>query len=113
MEEEQIARYRHDLEYVRKAARQTEKDFERFGYQVELDTDQTGDWRICCSQLSDFITVICKDDSSRLPALLYHIDVPEHKIHPLKGCANPALTAEIIMQRELIKVIIKTIYSPR
>lgn len=112
MDEDQIEKYRHDLEYVRKAARQTEIDFSRFGYEISIDSELTGNWQICCMQLEEAIRLICKENSRKLEAILYHIDVPEHKVHPLKACSDPEHTAHVIFQRELIKAILKRIYSP-
>lgn len=111
MEQTELIRYRNDLEFIRLAARQTEQDFSRMGYQVELEEFPSG-FRVLCDQLAIKLAEICKGDN-RLEAVLYHIDVPEKMLHPMHACKNPALTAEVILQRELIKVVIKKLYSPK
>ena len=109
MEQTELAKYRNDLEFIRLAARQTETDFNRMGYEIELEEFPSG-FAILCEQLTLIVKGFCKGDN-RLEAVLYHIDVPVKMLHPLHACKNPAYTAEIILQRELIKVVLKKLYS--
>lgn len=110
MDETQIEKYRHDLEFIRMAARQTEKDFDRMGYAVELPEFPT-DFKSCYWALAEFLKELCKSGDNRLEGVLYHIDVPEKVLHPVNGCKDPIRTAEVILQRELIKVVIRKLYS--
>jgi hypothetical protein len=112
MDETGLEKYRNDLEFIRMAARQTESDFGRMGFALQLPEFPSG-FRVLCVELGEYIRLICKSESSRLEALLYHIDVPEKVLHPMRACKNPDFTAEIILQRELIKVVLKKIYSPK
>ena len=110
MDETGLEKYRTDLEFIRMAARQTEKDFERMGYQIELP-EFPSDFRSCFLHLAEILRAICRSDDNRLEVVLYHIDVPEKKLHPQVACKNIEHTAEIILQRELIKVVLKKLYS--
>lgn len=112
MDETGLEKFRNDLEFIRLAARQTEADFGRMGFSLQLSEFPSG-FRVLFMELSEHIRLICKNESNRLEALLYHIDVPEKVLHPMNACKNPEFTAEIILQRELIKVVLKKIYSTK
>jgi len=111
MNEIQIEKYRHDLAYLRAMAEQTVKDFERFGYKVEFNAELPVQFEIYKLQLSIHLKNWCKNEFDRIPNLLYHIDVPEHMLPSNYGCKDPEKLADIILQRELIKVIIRKHYS--
>jgi hypothetical protein len=110
MDETGIEKFRNDLEFIRLAARQTEKDFERMGYPFSLPEFPV-DFRSCYLKLAEELKTICRSADNRLESVLYHIDVPEKVLHPQVACKNAERTAEIILQRELIKVVLKKHYS--
>ena len=107
MKEDHLEKYRHDLQFLREMAEQTVIDLERFGYEMEFDPLLPVSFENYRIQLEGRIASWCKSDSGRIPALLYHIDIPEHLIPPGFGCKEPARLAELILQRELIKVVLR------
>lgn len=111
MNDLQIKKYRHDLAYLRAMAEQTVKDFERFNYVVEFNDELPVSFHNFHLQLSAQLSHWCKVDADRIPGLLYHIDVPEHLMPVHYGCKDADHMADIILQRELIKVILKKHYS--
>jgi hypothetical protein len=112
MDEQALEAFRSDLEFIRRAARQTEADFGRMGYALELSEYPSG-FQGLCIELEAEIKVMCKYSDHRLEGLLYHIDVPEKVLHPMNACKNPEITAKVILQRELIKVVLKHLYSAK
>jgi len=107
MKEDSLEKYRHDLQYLREMANQTVIDLERFGYEISFDPALPVSFENYRIQLESRIATWWKSDSGRIPALLYHIDVPEHLLPPGYGCKDPARLAELILQRELIKVVLR------
>lgn len=111
MESTELEKYRHDLAFLMMMADQTIKDFDRFSYDLQFNEQLPVNFNNYVEQLCDFIKVCCKTDSNRLSSLLYGIDVPEHLLPPRSGCADPKRTAEVILQRELIKVVMRKLYA--
>ncbi len=111
MEGTDLEKYRHDLAFLRMMADQTIKDFDRFGYEVKFNENLPVSFNNYLEQLIELFSLWCKTDSNRLSSLLYSIDVPEHLLPPRSGCADPKRAAEVILQRELIKVVMRKLYS--
>lgn len=111
MDDQQLDKYRNDLEFIRLTAQQFIRDCERMGLDVEIDVQQlTGilHLQMC---VEPYIKQWCKEENARLASLLYQIDIPEH-LYPERGpCSDiPGLTA-LVVKRELIKVILRKLYS--
>ncbi|MBK9400463.1 MAG: hypothetical protein IPN36_06255 [Bacteroidetes bacterium] len=111
MKEEQLEKYRHDLAFLRAMSEQAVKDFERFGYTVNFNADMPVSFEHYRLQLAEQLRYWCKNESDRIPALLYHIDLPEHLLPAGYGCKAVDKLAELILQRELIKVVLRKHYS--
>ena len=111
MNELQLEKYRHDLAYLKAMAFQTIKYFERFNYILVFNESLPVQFNTYRIQLAEQLQNWCKFDADRIPGLLYHIDVPEHMIPVRYGCRDTAQMADVILQRELIKVILKKHYS--
>ncbi len=111
MKEAEIEKYRYDLAFLREMADQALKDFERFGYTLLFNTDLPVSFENYRFQLAGQLKQWCKFDFDRIPALLYHIDLPEHLLPPGYGCKEPERLAELILQRELIKVVLRKHFS--
>jgi hypothetical protein len=111
MEEQQLDKYRNDLEFIRLTAHQFIRDCERIGFSVEFNVEQlTGilHLQMC---IEPYIKQWCKEENSRLASLLYQIDIPEH-LYPERGpCSDIAGLTALVVKRELIKVIFKKLYS--
>ena len=112
MDRIEIEKYRFDHAFLRDMAEQTEKDFAQTGIVIAFNKGIMPDFNTYRQQLSEEIKRWCISDPARLPALLYRIDIPEHIMLPAAFCKDPLLTAEIILKRELIKVIIRKLCSP-
>lgn len=111
MKEEQLEKYRYDLAYLRAMSEQAQKDFDRFGYQLDFDEKLIVSFDNYRTQLAVQLKKWCKNDYDRMPALLYHIDLPEHMIPSGYGCKDTERLAELILKRELIKVVLRKHFS--
>ena len=104
-------KYRHDLAFLRAMADQAVRDFDRFGYDLIFNADLPVSFENYKLQMAPQLKNWCKSDPERIPSLLYHIDLPEHLVPPGYGCKDTERLAELILQRELIKVILRKHYS--
>ena len=104
-------KYRHDLAFLRDMADQAVKDFERFGYELLFNADLPVSFENYNMQTAPQLKRWCKIEPERLPPLLYHIDLPEHLLPAGYGCKDPEKLADLILQRELIKVVLRKHYS--
>jgi hypothetical protein len=111
MDHQQLEKYRHDLEFLRAMAAQAETDFARFGYPLAFNSELPPDFRRYCIELAPRLREWCKSEGDRIRSLLYHIDLPEHMIPEGYGCRDPEALAERILQRELIKVVLRKHFS--
>ena len=111
MKEEQLEKYRHDLAYLRDMSEQAVKDFDRFGYDLIFNADLPVSFENYKMQLAVQLKGWCKNQFDRIPSLLYHIDLPEHLLPAGYGCKDTEQLADLVLQRELIKVILRKHYS--
>ncbi|MBL7923277.1 MAG: hypothetical protein JNL88_03675 [Bacteroidia bacterium] len=110
MKEEMLEKYRYDLAYLREMSVQAEKDFGRFGYTLLFKEGLPVSFENYRMQLAEQLNHWCKKEYDRIPSLLYHIDLPEHLLPAGYGCKDTGRLAELILQRELIKVILRKHY---
>lgn len=111
MNEVLLEKYRHDLAFLKAMADQTIKDFDRFNYSLVFKDDLPVQFATYHLQLTQQLQTWCKFDADRIPGLLYHIDLPEHLLPPRYGCRDVERLSELILQRELIKVVLRKLYS--
>lgn len=106
-----VEKYRTDHAFLRAMGEQTVRDFERFGYELKFRMPEPPHFEIIRLQLSEQLRVWCKQDMEHIRSLLYHIDVPEHLLKGSGGCADPDQLADVILKRELIKVVLRKLFS--
>jgi hypothetical protein len=95
-------KYRHDLEVVRNTGAQVIKDFGMFGVDISFSGNPETAYRELLHQTS-------------FMALLYRIDVSEKKVNELIGIEKKpaffAKLAEVVVEREFMKVLIRKLFS--
>jgi hypothetical protein len=106
-----LENYRHDLAFLRATAEQVKKDCERNGFDLEIGVDNVVSLSHLQLQLEPYVKKWCKESSHRLAALLYQIDLPEHMLPERGACSNIPLLTSLILKRELIKVVLRKLYS--
>jgi hypothetical protein len=94
---------------------QLKKDFEVSGCDIGFTEHLPIDFNALRDDISAQIKKMEKSSSSKLPELLYRIDISEHQVNRLAR-EQPAelwedLLAELIIKRVLQKVILKKTYS--
>ncbi len=112
MDDTQLDKYRNDLAFLRAAAAQTIKDCERMGFKLNIEPDKITGILHLQLQLEPFLKQWCKEAGSRLAALLYQMDIPEHLIPERGACSDIPYLSALIIKRELIKVVMRKLYTP-
>ena len=92
---------------------QLEKDFLTIG--VKFDVQKPiQDYKTLFSFTSILVNTLSEQDPKQILNLLYHIDLPEEKVQSdmqISLLTFSELLAELIVRRELKKVIMKNYYS--
>jgi len=102
----QLEKSKSEEEIVKLAAEQVIRDFERFGLEVKFSGKASEAYEELFSQLQEHIESLLLNNSSRLGALLYQIDVNQKKASKMLSnmTASEELT-HMILEREFIKVL--------
>ena len=111
MDDQQLDKYRNDLEFIRLTAAQFCRDCERMGFKIDFDINHLTGILHLQMMVEPYLKLWCKEENARLAALLYQIDIPEHLL-PEKGpCADISGLKALVVKRELIKVVLRKLYS--
>ena len=94
---------------------QLKKDFDNCGLNSDFMTKLIPDYNFILDLLSKEVSLIIKTSNDKLMELLYRIDISEMQIKKL-GIQKPESTfnqivAELIIKRELQKVVIKQMFK--
>ena len=92
---------------------QLEKDFLNIGVNFDIQKP-IHDYKKLFSFASKLLNTLNEQDPKRILNLIYHIDLPEEKVKSemqISSLSFSELLAELIVKRELQKVIIKNYYS--
>ena len=107
--------YRKREEIIRQIAAQIEKDFAQFGLNVQFSGEINHAYEELFSQLKEHLTWLLNHDYHRLILLLYQIDLSEKQIMKAEiqypDVEKPDLLAEIIILRELKKVLTRNYFK--
>ena len=110
----EIEDYRNKSEIIRLTAEQVIKDFALFGMEIHFSGNLITAYDELFEQLNSCMVELLSSDYRRLLSLLYHIDISEKEMN--KKFANVAadhseIMTELILERELKKVIIRKFYK--
>lgn len=108
-------KYRHDLEVVRNTADQMIRDFGMFGVEITFSGNPETAYHELLKQTEPALEKLYKENKSSFMALLYRIDVSESKVNELlRNEKKPAFfgrLAEVVVEREFMKVLIRKLFS--
>ena len=108
-------KYRHDLEVIRNTGAQMIKDFGMFGVEINFSGNPETAYRELLDQTEPALARLYNDNRTSFMALLYRIDVSEKKVNELmeieKKPAFFAKLAEVVVEREFMKVLIRKLFS--
>jgi len=112
---EDFLKHQNDRETVRKTAQQVIKDFAFFNIEVRFPEDLSLAYNDLFDQLTAIVAHMLSENSEKLYAVLYQIDLSEAAIR--KGVAqmsdhtlNDVIT-HLILERELKKVLTRKYFS--
>jgi len=110
----ELARYRHDLEVVRDTASQVIKDFGIFSIEITFSGNEQTAYEELKQQLIPELLKLYENNYSKLQSLFYRIDLPEKKFRELPTTDKSMFVdglADLILERELLKVITRKLLS--
>lgn len=111
----EVSKYRDKVEILRQVAAQIEKDFHQFGFEVKFSGEPADAYNELFTQINEHVTFMLSQDYHRLILLLYQIDLSEKEIikNELKypNVDKHQLLSEMIIQRELKKVLIRNYFK--
>ncbi len=108
-----LENFRNESEIIRLTAQQVIKDFALFGMDITFSGDTINAYNELFDQLDSSLVELLNSDYRRLLSLLYHIDISEKELNQKLAAHNrdhSAVIAEMILERELKKVIIRKFY---
>jgi hypothetical protein len=109
------ALYKNDSKYIDATAHQIIKDFAIEGFQIAFSESKEQPYQQLFSQVFPVVEMLLNNKPTKLQQLLYRIDLPEKTFkHILHVSPEPASElTELIIQRELLKVVIRFNYSSK
>ena len=103
-----IIPYRFDLEIIADVIRQLEKDVVLSGGSLEIPSGGYNDIFLLKEVITDYVSQISVTNATLLFNLFYRIDIPQEMIEH-----NPGDLAELLLKRELLKVLTRRFYNKK
>ena len=113
LDEQNIEKYRSDSEYVKKVLLQIQKDFSHYGDEIHVDSSELT-WQKLFDQLQMLLLRWIESDFNQLLTVLYRVDISEKELKKNMLSSeydSSELIAELIMKRELQKVLLREHFS--
>lgn len=105
----------NSLELLNETAEQIIKDFGISGIEIKFSGNADNAYHELFSQIEPHILRLLWEDTRKLQQLLYRIDIPERQasiaLKGEEGRTPPQMLTELIIKRELQKVVIRKFYS--
>ena len=114
----ELSSYYNRIDLLEKVVEQVKKDFNWFSFEITF-TGKEGitPYQELYNQILPLIDELLNDDYPKLMAMLYRIDLDEDFLNKKLKDAQQADTDEVItdliLKRELQKIIIKDLYSSK
>jgi hypothetical protein len=110
-----LSPFQKRMDIIQQTAEQTLKDFDAFGYEILFSNEPNEAYQELFNQILPLIDQLITRNYKKLMAILYRIDVGEDLINKHITKSDPSQFAEIItelvLERELKKVIIRNYYK--
>lgn len=110
-----ISGYLNSLELLNETAEQIIKDFGIEGIEISLSGHPDSAYHELFSQIEPHILRLLWENTRKLQQLLYRIDIPEtlatRALKGEPGKTPPQMLTELIIKRELQKVVIRRYYK--
>ncbi len=113
---DQLRAYYNKADLIKKVVLQIEKDFSWFNLDINFEeNNELSAYQQLYQQILPLVEELLNDDYPKLLAMLYRIDLDEDYLNrQLKVTPNAdtdEIICDLIIKRELQKVIIREIYS--
>jgi hypothetical protein len=111
----ELSPYYNRIDLLAKVVEQIKKDFNWFSFEITFTNEQESPYQELYQQILPLIDELLNDDYPKLMAMLYRIDLDEDFLNKkLKEAAHAdtdEVITDLIIKRELQKIIIRDIYS--
>ena len=109
--------YFNKLDLIKATANQIIKDFDMFGVEIKFSGNAYNAYEELFNQIEPHIQKLISSNQSKFMGILYRIDVSDEQI---KKAVNEnssesfsAIVTDLIIKRELQKVVIRNHYKPQ
>jgi hypothetical protein len=110
-----ISRYFNRLELIQATADQIKKDFEMFGLEIRFSGNTYEAYEELFNQILPHIDHLISSNRSKFMGILYRIDLNDEQIQKaISSNASepfPEIITDLIIRRELQKVVIRNHYK--
>jgi hypothetical protein len=111
----ELSPYYSRTDLLEKVVEQIKKDFNWFNFEITFSGKEETPYQELYNQILPLIDELLNDDYPKLMAMLYRIDIDEEFLNrQLKSSAHAdtdEVITDLILKRELQKVIIRQLYS--
>jgi hypothetical protein len=111
----ELSAYYNRTDLLEKVVEQLKKDFNWFSFEITFKGDQESPYQELYNQILPLIDELLNDDYPKLMAMLYRIDLDEEflnrKLKENSQADTDEVITDLILKRELQKVIIRDMYS--
>ena len=113
----ELSPYYNRIDLLEQVVEQVKKDFNWFRFEITFKGKEESPYQELYNQILPLIDELLNDDYPKLMAMLYRIDLDEDFLNRKLKEAEQADTGEVItdliIKRELQKVIIRDMYSTK
>lgn len=111
----ELSAYYNRTDLLEKVVVQLKKDFNWFSFEITFKGDKETPYQELYNQILPLIDEMLNDDFPKLTAILYRIDLDEdfldRKLRENSHSDTDEVITDLILKRELQKVIIRELYS--
>ncbi len=111
----ELSNYYNRKDLLEKVVNQIKKDFDWFSFEIQFTGKEESAYVELFQQILPLVDELINDDYPKLMALLYRIDIDDEmldrKLKEYGQVDTHEVITDLIIKRELQKVIIREIYS--
>ena len=108
----EIEQYFNNSTLIDQTINQIKKDFIEFDFNIEITDKGENLFDELISEISPVIDYLLEKQLEKLMSLIYRIDIDERKIKTALNADQPHISiSELVVKRELQKVVIRNYYS--
>lgn len=111
----ELSPYYNRTDLLEKVVAQIKKDFNWFSLEITFTSNEESPYQELYKQILPLIDELLNDDYPKLMAMLYRIDLDEdflnRKLKETEHVDTDEIITDLIIKRELQKIIIRELYS--